>query len=70
MTSAGTFRLNGVHYRVGAQHGFERVLIITNGDTITVIDLIGEVLVEHTRPGPGVKYVVNGRPPGGPRLKP
>ena len=25
----------------------------------------GEVLIEHTRPTPGVKYVGNGRPPGG-----
>lgn len=70
LTSAGTFWLNGVHYLVGAAHGFARVLIITNDDTITVVDLDGEVLIEHTRPGPGIRYVGNGRPPGGPRLNP
>lgn len=67
LTSAGTFWLDGVHYRVGAPHGFQHVLIIANGDTITVADLDGEVLLEHTRPAPGVTYVGNGRPPGGPR---
>jgi putative transposase len=70
LTSAGTFWRDGVHYRVGGQHGFERVLVIANSHTITVVDLNGEVLVEHTRPGPGIRYVGNGRPPGGPRLKP
>jgi hypothetical protein len=38
------------------------------GDTIIVTDLQGEVLAEHTRPAPGIKYVGNGRPPG-PRPK-
>ena len=64
LTSIGTFWLDGVHYRVGGQHAFQRVLVIADGDTITVADLDGEVLIEHTRPAPGVKYVGNGRPPG------
>jgi hypothetical protein len=29
-----------------------------------VADLDGEVLIEHTRPAPGVRYVGNGRPRG------
>jgi hypothetical protein len=27
-----------------------------------VADLDGEVLIEHTRPAPGVRYVGNGKP--------
>ena len=53
---------------VGGQHGFEQVLVITDGDKITVADLDGEILIEHTRPAPGVTYVGNGRPRG-PRPK-
>jgi putative transposase len=65
LTSAGTLVLAGVHYKVDGQYGFQDVLVITNGDTITIADLEGEILIEHTRPAPGVKYVGNGRPPGG-----
>ncbi len=36
----------------------------TDGDKITVADLEGEILIEHTRPTPGIKYVGNGRPRG------
>ena len=34
------------------------------GDKITVTDLEAEVLIEHTRPAPGITYVGNGRPRG------
>lgn len=68
LSSAGTFRLAGVTYIVGGPHGFQHVLIITDGDKITVADLDGEILIEHTRPAPGVNYVGNGRPRG-PRPK-
>lgn len=60
--------LSGVHYRVGGQHGFQQVLVNTDGDKITIIDLDGEILAEHTRPAPGITYVGNGRPRG-PRPK-
>lgn len=56
---------------VGSVHGFKQVLIVTDGhqpgDPITVTDLDGEVLIEHTRPTSDVKYVGNGRPSGGNR---
>ena len=68
LTSYGTFWLDKVHYKVNAQRGFEHVLVITEGDKITVADPHGEILIEHTRPAPGVTYVGNGRPPG-PRPK-
>jgi len=68
LTSAGTFMLAGVHYMVGGQYGFQQVLVITDGAKITVADLKGELLIEHTRPAPEVKYVGNGRPRG-PRPK-
>jgi transposase InsO family protein len=64
LTSSGTFWLAGVHYMVGGPHGFQQVLVITDGDKITVADLEGEILIEHTRPAPGVTYVGNGRPRG------
>jgi putative transposase len=65
LSSAGTFTLNSIHYKVDGQHAFQQVLIVSDGNKITVTDLNGEILIEHTRPAPGVKYVGNGRPPGG-----
>jgi transposase InsO family protein len=68
LSSAGALYLNKVQYLVGAQYGFQQVLVITNGDkpgdTITVTDLQGQILIEHTRPAPGTAYVGNARPPG------
>lgn len=68
LTSAGVFMLNRVFYMVGARYGFQQVLVLTDGnemgDKVTVTDLQGEVLIEHTRPAPGVTYVGNGRPRG------
>jgi putative transposase len=64
LSTAGTFRLAGVQYKVDGRYGLEQVLVITDGDKITVADLEGEILIEHTRPAPGVRYVGNGRPRG------
>jgi putative transposase len=64
LTSYGSFMLAGVNYKVGGQHGLQQVLVVIEGDKITVADLEGEILVEHTQPAPGVKYVGNGRPRG------
>ncbi len=64
LTTAGTFNLAGVNYKVDGRRALEQVLVITDGDKITVADLHGEILIEHTRPAPGVSYVGNGRPPG------
>lgn len=68
INSSGTIGVDAVTYRVDAQRAFEQVLVITEGDKIIVTDLDGEVLTEHTRPAPGVKYVGNGQPRG-PRPK-
>jgi transposase InsO family protein len=65
LTGSGTFMLAGVHYKVDGRYGFEDVVVSTDGDTITVTDLHGEILIEHTRAAPGVTYVGNGRRPGG-----
>jgi len=35
---------------VDGRRGFQQVLVITAGDKITVADLEGEILIEHTRP--------------------
>lgn len=64
LTTYGTFILDQVHYKVDGRRGLEQVLIITDGDKITVTDPHGEILIEHTRPAPGVNYVGNGRPRG------
>lgn len=69
LTSNGVFMLNKVQYMVDGRRGFQQVLVITAGDRITVADLEGEILIEHTRPAPGVTYVGNGRPRG-PRQDP
>ncbi len=68
MTTAGTIGLDSIKYQVDVQRAFERVLVVTAGDTIIITDLLGEVLAEHTRPAPGIRYVGNGRP-SGPRPK-
>ena len=64
VNTAGTIRLDQVTYMVDGQRAFEQVLIVTDGDKIIVTDTHGEVLAEHTRPAPGIKYVGNGRPRG------
>jgi putative transposase len=66
--SIGNISLDSVSYRVDAQRAFQQVLVVSVDDKVIVTDLHGEVLIEHTRPAPGVKYVGNGRPRG-PRLK-
>lgn len=64
LTSQGTFHLDHVQYRVGGQHSFQQVMIVIDGDNLTVVDAQGEILIEHTRPGPGIRYVGTGQPPG------
>lgn len=64
LTTAGTFSLGKVHYKVDGRRPLEEVLVITDGDKITIADLHGQILIEHTRPGPGVTYVGNRRPRG------
>ena len=54
--------LAGVIYKVGGRYGLHEVLVATDGDAIIVADLDGEILIEHTRPAPGVTYVGNGKP--------
>jgi putative transposase len=68
LTTAGTFRLDSVTYLVGGQYGLHHVLVITDDDALTITDLDGEILAEHTRPAPGMTYAGNGRPRG-PRPK-
>lgn len=69
----GTIRLKKVAYMIdGSRHGQE-VLVVIDTDRIIVADLAGEILIEHTKAGPGIKYVGNGRPRGrrpGPRPSP
>lgn len=61
LTCTGTLTLDRVSYKVAGRRRYEHVLVITDGDNMTVADLQGEVLIEHTRAAPGVRYVGNGR---------
>jgi putative transposase len=69
LTSTGTFMLGGVIYLVGGQYGFQQVLVIVDDNNVTVADFDGVILIEHTRPAPGITYVGNGKPRG-PRSNP
>ena len=64
LSTAGNFMLDKVMFNVGLDHRREEVLIVLEGDSITVVDLDGVILIEHTRPAPGITYVGNGRPSG------
>ena len=57
LSSAGIFSLDSITYLVDARRPFERVFVIQDADQITVADANGEVLLETTRPAPGIKYV-------------
>ena len=52
--------MDSVIYRVDAQRDFQQVLVASVDDKIIVADLDGEILIEHTRPAPGLKYVGDG----------
>ncbi|PVU82713.1 IS481 family transposase [Cellulomonas sp. WB94] len=60
----GAIRLRKVTYMVDGQRAGEEVLVVQDGDKILVTDLQGTILIEHTRPAPGIRYVGNGRPRG------
>ena len=64
LTSAGTFWLARIHYIVGGPHGFQQVLVITDGDKITVGRSGGRDPHRAHPTAPWVKYVCNGRHPG------
>lgn len=68
VNTSGNIGLDSVSYKVDVNLAFQRVLVVCNGnnvgDAIIITDLQGEVLAEHTRPAPGIRYVGNGQPPG------
>lgn len=70
LSTAGTFRLDSVTYLVGGRHGLQHVLVVKDGNNLNITDLDGEILIQHTRPAPGVTYVGNRRPPGMPPKTP
>ena len=52
LTTAGTFRLDSVTYKVAGQYGLQHVPVVTDGDALTITNLDGEILADHTRPAP------------------
>ena len=57
LTSQGIFTLDNVHYLVDAKRGFQDVLVVQDDNQIMVVDFNGEILLETTRPAPGITYV-------------
>jgi transposase InsO family protein len=74
LNSWGIFQLDNVKYHVDPHRAFEKVLVVTEDEQITVVDLNGEALLETTRPAPGITYVGSrgprGRHPKTPRPSP
>jgi transposase InsO family protein len=68
VSTAGTIHVDKVFYKVDVDHAFQQVLVISDGnqagDKIVITNLEAEILTEHTRPTPGIRYVGNGRRPG------
>ena len=68
VTTAGTIAVDSVTYKVDVHRAYEQVLVVSadknTGTKIIITDLHGEILAEHTRPAPGIRYVGNGRRPG------
>lgn len=64
VSTSGTIALDSVSYKIDVDHTFETVLVASDGNKITITDLEGEILAEHTRPAPGIRYVGNDRRPG------
>jgi putative transposase len=68
VSTAGTIHVDKVFYKVDVDHAFQQVLVISDGnqagDKIVITNLEAEILAEHTRPAPGIRYVGNGRRPG------
>ncbi len=64
LSTAGAVRLAGVTYQVDGRLAYEQVLVVIDADSVIVADLDCEVIIEHARPAPGIRYVGNGRPRG------
>ena len=68
MSSAGVINVDQVFYKIGVEHAFGHVLVVSDGDqpgdTIIITELDGEILAERTRPTPNIRYFGNGQPRG------
>jgi len=54
-----------VKFQIGSHLAGTLVTIVRDATTIAFYDVAtGELLIEHTWPEPGVRYVSNGRPRG------
>ena len=57
LNSWGIFSLNNVTYLVDVHRAFEHVLVQQDDNTITVIDLNGEILLRTSHPTAGARHV-------------
>jgi putative transposase len=62
---SGGVRLRGVTYHIGGELAGEQIHVIRDTETIAFFaHHTGELIIEHPLPGPGVRYVGNGKPRG------
>jgi transposase InsO family protein len=54
LRKTGCIRLRKVTYRVDGERAGEDVIVVEDGTRILIADLEGTILIEHTRPAPGV----------------
>jgi transposase InsO family protein len=60
----GTIRLHKVTYMVDGHRAGQDVIVVQDDTTITIADLEGTILIQHTPAAPGLTYIGNGRPRG------
>lgn len=63
--TGGGIRVRGVTYQIGSHHAGTPVHIIHDTHTISFFDRhTGDLIIEHTIPAPGIRYVSNHQPRG------
>jgi hypothetical protein len=65
----GSVWLRKVTYMADSHRAGQDVIVVQDDTTISIADLDGTMLIEHTRATPGLTYVGNGRPRGRPPQK-
>ena len=62
--NTGAVEFRGIRFGIGRAFAAQRVCVMDAGNTVMVFDLRGTLIIEHSWPEPGTKYVSNGRPRG------
>ena len=62
----GAVGFRAIHFGIGRATAGQRVCVMDAGKTVMIFDLHSTLIIEHTWPKPGTKYVSNGRPTNDP----